>query len=413
VGTTGTLIPMKTLLKQAFGMVPTGYASYSLSGPSTQGPYESYWEQPPKGTPTNSGWCYDGRPITGPMTVSASDLDRVSFYVGNRIDAAPLFTVSVATDDAGKPTEYIQYSVWTVNPSVCAPETAYDTPDPNLPGSAARFGRPDPGDIVSSAYRYNAIYRGVFNHNDCNWISDNVTAGAGAVQPWDNASSDPANNVSGGFWRVVYRGSDVQEPVEDWATLTQPGDVVRMSRLGVVDGHTTTVVSTINPDASITVYDNGLHNAAEQNLIGVHEATYWTGTDPAAITIYRLDPKHQYLIQGTDQAEFIQGSIFNNLIRPGGGRDTITAGGGDNEIQDVTAHLDGITVTDFHSRDTLNFTDLSDSDVTTAFLDGVLTVSQHGTPVAQINLPGLTSGASFFTNPNGNGGTLVSLAPTP
>jgi hypothetical protein len=80
------------------------------------------------------------------------------------------------------------------------------------------------------------------------------------VQPYDNASADPETNVSGGFWRIVYRGSSVQEPVEDWFTLTRPGDVVRMHRLGILDGHTTTVVGTINPDASITVYDNGDHN---------------------------------------------------------------------------------------------------------------------------------------------------------
>jgi hypothetical protein len=413
VGTTGTLIPMKTLLRQAFGTVPPGYAHYGLSGPSTQGPDESYWEQPPKGTPTNSGWCYDGLPITGPMTIPASDLDRVSFYVGNRIDAAPVFTVSVATDSAGKTTEYIQYSVWTVNPSVCAPETAYDTLDPNLPGSAARFGRPEPGDVVSSAYRYNAVYRGVVNHNNCNWISDNVTAGAGAVQPYDNASTDPANNVSGGFWRIVYRGSDVQEPIEDWTTVTRPGDVVRMSRLGAVDGHTTTVVGTLNPDASIAVYDNALHDAEGKNLIGAHEATYWTGTDPASITIYRLDPNHQYLIEGTSQSEFIQGSVFNNLICPGGGQDIITAGPGNNEIRDITAHLNGITVTDFHSRDTLNFTDLSNGDVTTAFAEDILTVSRDGVAAAKINLPRLASGAHFVSSPNGNGGTLIRLAGTP
>jgi hypothetical protein len=256
------------------------------------------------------------------------------------------------------------------------------------------------------------VYRGVVNHNNCNWISDNVTARAGAVQPYDNASTDPVNHVSGGFWRIVYRGSHVQEPVEDWATLTRPGDVVRMSRLGAVDGHTTTVVGTINPDASITVYDNALHDAEGKNLIGVHEATYWTGANPATITIYRLDPNHQYLIEGTSQSEVHSGSVFNNLIRPGGGQDTITAGTGDNEIRDITAHLNGITVTDFHSRDTLNFTDLSDSDVTTAFAEDVLTVSKHGVVAARINLPGLASGLCFVSSPNSNGGTLIRLAGT-
>jgi hypothetical protein len=150
-----------------------------------------------------------------------------------------------------------------------------------------------------------------------------------------------------------------------------------------------------------------------KNIIGVHEATYWTGTDPAAITIYRLDPSHQYLIEGTGRSEFIQGSVFNNLIRPGGGQDIITAGAGDNEIQDITAHLDGITVTDFHARDTLNFTDLSDSDVTTAYLEGVLTVSRRDAPVAKINLPGLPPGASFAIRSNGKEGTLISLESRP
>jgi len=317
----------------------------------------------------------------------------------------------VAFDGAGNPTEYLQYNIWTVDPSVDAPETAYHTPDPNVPGSGRRFGRPDPSDIVSSAYRYNTVYSGVLNYNNCNWISDNVTAGAGAVQPYDNASTDPADNVSGGFWRIVYRGSDSPEPVRDWFTLTQPGDVVRMGHLDAHGMHTTTVIGTINPDGSIMVYDNGDRKPAGPNMIGAHGATYWTSSDPATITIYRLDPKHQYLIEGTGQSEFIQGSVFNNLIRPGGGRDTIAAGAGDNEIQDITSHLDGITVTDFHARDTLNFTDLSDSKVTTAFADGVLIVSQNGVPVAKINLPGL-SDARFATAPNGQGGTIVYLAST-
>jgi hypothetical protein len=183
-----------------------------------------------------------------------------------------------------------------------------------------------------------------------------------------------------------------------------------MHRLNENGGHTTTVVGTINPDASITVYDNGDHYQGAQT-IGVHEATYWTGTNPAMITIYRLDAKHQYLIEGTSQSEFIQGTIFNNLIRPGGGQDTIAAGPRDNEIQGITAHLDGITVIGFHLADTLDFTDLSCGDARPAFADGVLTVSRGSTPVATIHLPGMPPGASFVTIPDGNGGTLVGLTP--
>jgi len=91
-------------------------------------------------------------------------------------------------------------------------------------------------------------------------------------------------------------------------------------------------------------------------------------------------------------------------------RDYGARSAGENEIQDVTANLNGITVTDCHARDTLNFTDLSGSDVTAVFLDGVLTMSRRWTQAPRINLPGLTSGASFIAKPNGIGGTLVSLA---
>jgi hypothetical protein len=34
-----------------------------------------------------------------------------------------------------------------------------------------------------------------------------LLAGAGAVQPKDNTSTDPADNVSGGFWRIVHHAA--------------------------------------------------------------------------------------------------------------------------------------------------------------------------------------------------------------
>lgn len=113
----------------------------------------------------------------------------------------------------------------------------------------------------------------------------------------------------------------------------------------------TTVIGTLNPDATITVYDNGDHNAQGQNIIGAHQPTYWTGTNPGMITIYQLDPNHQYLIEGTGEGEFIQGSVFGNLIRPRSGRDTI-AGRRTNEIQGTLEELDEITVRNFHDGST-------------------------------------------------------------
>jgi hypothetical protein len=401
----GGSLTLQDLLIQGFGMIPNGFATYGLStlGEKDLKHFDwSYWDP---SNPQPSGWSVDGIPIpplplwsyippTQPtQRVAAGDIGSVQYLAGDNIGPETYLTIPTA-GTVDNPTENTTYFLITINPQVLSP-TAYS-------------GHVDPADIVATAKRFAAFYKNVPNCCDCGFIADAVAAASGATMPWQDISTDPSANVSGGFWRVVYRGSDQVNPVQDWSTLVQPGDIVRMAWEGGDDGqHTTTIVGK-NPDGSLEVYDNG-----DAGKIGLHPATYWQDTLPESITIYRLDPNHQYLIEGTELAEIIQGSVFNNLIRPGGGQDTITAGAGDNEIRDITAHLNGIKVTDFHSRDTLNFTDLSDSDVTTAFLDGVLTISRPGTVAARINLPSLPSGASFVTRPNGTGGTLVSLVPTP
>ena len=412
VGTTGALIPFADLLTQAFGAVPTQYASYTLSGPFRQMPTESYWQQGPNGPPENSYWMIGGTPVTGPTVVSAGDIGNVSFYEGNSIVRTASFTVTNAVDASNQPAQNIDYNIWTVDPSVLAPQTGDARPVAGVPGSGTRFGRPDPADMVSSAYRYNTVYAGVLNTNNCNWIADNVAAGAGAVMPFDDDSTDPTDNVSGGFWRIVYRGSD-PDPVQDWGAIVQPGDVVRLQWLASGGPHTTTIVGTGNPDGTVTVYDNIAHNSVGDETIGVHTAAYWKSADPLSTTIYRLDPLHQYLIQGTSQDEFLQGSVFNNLIQTGGGADTVTAGAGSNEIQGIAANLDGVTVSDFHFGDTLDFTDL-DPTRTRATLDrasGVLTVLQDGVSVASVDVSGGFAGQQFFAASDGNGGTILTLAP--
>src|SRR6185437_5083585 len=124
----------------------------------------------------------------------------------------------------------------------------------------------------------------------------------------------------------------------------------------------------------------------------------------------RLDPYHQYLITGTTQSEILQGSVFNNLIRPGGGQDTVTGGSGDNEIQDLTAHLNGVTVADWHLGDTLDFTDLAPAQASVTFADGTLSVSANGHAVAKLALDG-AQGHPFFTASDNAGGTIVTSAP--
>ena len=224
--------------------------------------------------------------------------------------------------------------------------------------------------------------------------------------PLPDADVDPAVNVEGGFWRIAYRGSG-SDPEQNWSGLVRPGDIVRMAWFSG-GGHTTTVLGAVNNDGTITVYDNADHNSLGQEIIGIHTAAYWNGTDPAGITIYRLDPDQQYLIQGTALPEVIQGSVFDDLIRPGGGADIITGGPADNEIQGVTAVLNGITVTDFNRGDTLDFTDLDPALVQLSFDNGLLTVGD-GVQLARLALLGLRD-PQFGTRPDGSGGTLVFLA---
>ena len=192
-------------------------------------------------------------------------------------------------------------------------------------------------------------------------------------------------------------------PVKNWFRLMAPGDIVRMQHLWG-EGHTTTALSRQHPDGTVTVYSNG----GGPPDISIHRSSTEKGTNPASITIYRLDPKQQYLILGTSMGEIIQGSVYNNLIKPGGGADVVIAGPNNNEIQDIIANLDGIRVRNFHSGDILNFTNL-DPNGTTAQYDattGVLSVFRYSHQVATIILPGLNANTQFLVTPNGGGSNI-------
>ena len=198
----------------------------------------------------------------------------------------------------------------------------------------------DPGDIVASAELFASHYVNVPNTNDCGWIGDDVAAAAGATMPYQNWSTDPDENVDGGFWRIAYRGSDETNPVSDWSTVVQPGDIVRMGWIG--GGQHTTTVLAKNADGTLSVYDNmDIVAGQSSSVIGIHDADYWTDTIPASITIYRLDPDHQFLISGTDTGEYLQGSVYDNLFQPVGGNATIVDGPGQDEIQGAAADLGG------------------------------------------------------------------------
>ena len=390
---TGSKVSLASILQQSFGTAATSFYSLELvpSPPIGDSPTDPpFWGQPQ----VQSAWFVNGQQITGPTRVTAAD--AIELLVGNNIDFPVQLQAQVTPATTGTAAGYVLYNVWTTPSAVAEAVQA----------SGYTAGAPTPGNVVNAAMAFNAAFPGQLDDNLCNWIGDSVAAAAGATMPLPDADIDPDVNVEGGFWRIVYRGSG-SNPAQNWSGLVRPGDIVRMSWFNT-GGHTTTVLGGVNSDGTITVYDNADHNSLGQGTIGVHSASYWNATNPAGTTIYRLDPDHQYLILGTALTEVIQGSVFDDLIQPGGGADVITGGPGKNEIQGTTAVLNTITVTDFDRGDSLDFTDLDPARAQVSFADGLLTASD-GAHLARLALLGLRD-PQFVATPDGSGGTLVTLA---
>jgi hypothetical protein len=320
VAETGSILSLETLLRDAFGTARPKFEGMILM-PATDLPQGSaYWGQPHVNAqePVLSGWLVNGNPVTEPTQVRKGD--DVTFLVGNNIAFPPHLRVQVTEQAKGGKAAYLDYYLWTVDPAVAA----------LVSQDGAVTGRPSPNDIVHSAYAYQAIYGAVLNTELCNWIADNVAAAVGATMPLPNQLLEPGSNAEGGFWRIAYRG-DSDDPVVDWNTLVRPGDIVRLEWVKTGAGHTTTVLA-VNNDGTLEVYDNidvvdGVHH------IGRHDdVTYWKETDPAGITIYRLDPDGLYLINGHAIAETIQGTVFDDLVRAGRGADTVRGSIGDDAL---------------------------------------------------------------------------------
>ena len=385
----GSKVSLQTILSQSFGTSNPGFHSITLLRPAhhKNKKHDYFFWSKLEGHPE---WLVNGQRIKKKHTVTRTD--KVELLVGNNICCPAQFDARVTPASSGQESEIVTYSVWTVDPKVAQGVTS--TP-----------GKPATGDIGASARSLYSTFPDVPNTNECNWIADNVAAAAGVPMPLPNTFPDPTDNVEGGFWRIAYTGVG-PNPVKNWFRLVMPGDIVRMQHL-FGGGHTTTVLSRQHPDGKITVYANGV-----RPTISIHDSNAEEGTNPASITIYRLDPNQQYLILGTNLGEVIQGSVYNNLIRPGGGADVIVAGPNNNEIQDTISNLDGITVRNFHSGDILNFKNL-DPNGTTAQYDattGILSVSRYGHHVATIAMPGLNANAQFLVTSN-LGGSNISLLP--
>jgi hypothetical protein len=396
----GSKVSLQAIFSRSFGTSTPAFHSITLlppGHPKNEPKDHKYWGS----IPVSPAWFVKGSQITrkkfpeGYTVKDVKDTDNVELLVGNNIDSPAQFNAQVTRANLGPESEIVTYTVWTVDPRVAS-------------GVGSTPGKPTPADIIASAHSLDSTFPDVPNTNLCNWIADNVAAAAGASQPLPNFYPDPTDNVEGGFWRMAYTGAR-PNPVKDWFTLVMPGDIIRMQH-DWGEGHTTTALSRQHPDGTVTVYSNG-----GGPLIGIHPSTAEKGTNPASITIYRLDPKHQYLILGTNLGEVIQGSVYNNLVKPGGGADVVIAGPNNNEIQDIIANLDGITVRNFHAGDVLNFTNL-DPNGTTAQYDatkGTLTVSRPGQHIATITMPGLNANAQFLvtSNPVPGTGSNISLLP--
>jgi hypothetical protein len=396
IASANDVVSLKSMLADAFGKSDIPFKGVWLY-PSK--PFENtktnvgYWEK----SDITPQWFIGNKPVEEATFVK--DIGKVTLHVGNQINNPASFQIRLTEDRSGPDAAWMTYDVWTVDPAVRAAMRA----------AGVELGAaPTPDMIVKAAQAFAKVYGDglIPNTNLCNWIADNVAAGAGATMPLPNTSFDPSLNVEGGFWRIAY-ASDIPEPVADWSALVQPGDIVRMGwfkpESGRVSGHSTTVLSGIK-DGKIEFYDNndGAH-------IGRHDAAYWLNTDPDDITIYRIDSDQQYLIQGTDLSETIRGTVHDNLIRPGGGADVIDAKFGDTEIEGTAAQLNGIKVKHFNSGDAFHFTDLDPDDTTVLYQKEKLRIFEDSEEVAVIKVPKPNKGYSFVVTPDEDGGATIEI----
>ncbi|MCB1501623.1 MAG: M10 family metallopeptidase C-terminal domain-containing protein [Bauldia sp.] len=322
VAETGTTIPLGSMLKQAFGTRDPGFKGITLLPAKALEASSDYWGQVAVNgiDPVLSGWIVNGKAITARTKVHKGDV--VTFLVGNNIAFPPELRVQLTDATKGRKAEFLDYSIWTVDPAVSDLVHASDYV----------VGKPQPGNVVTSAESYQDAYGRVFNTELCNWIADNVAAAAGAPMPLPNQFLEPETNVEGGFWRIAYRGSDSDNPVIDWNTLVRPGDIVRLEWQTTGAGHTTTVLA-VAPDGTLEVYDN-IDVIDHEHHIGTHDdVAYWKKTDPAGITIYRLDPDGQYLIEGRSLPEHLRGSVFDDLVHARRGADVVAGGPGNDELR--------------------------------------------------------------------------------
>jgi len=396
VGTVGQTVSLAGILAQEFGPNYGGYTEFYLSYFGQQAintfnggnPPLSYWTATQSNFGTNAAgtatqWLKaDGTAIqaseitqlwpannllsdiTKPNVahVTANNIDQYSLQIGSDIGPLAYISVPISYDQNHQPIDVIQYSITTIDPSLVSPHITN--------------GAPTPADIVATAYKFAAKYPHAVSDADCTFIADDVAAAAGAPLADATASPVPSYNIEAGFWRIAYRGSDAASPLSSWSTKCQPGDIVRFQHTAgynqdqaTADAHMFTVLA-VGPgngtNMALTVYDNGVLIPGQHNEIGIHtdqdaNGNYYDQLSYApSVTIYRLDPSHQSLINafdagidpnapsvehldGTRYNDKIIGSQFDDLVNGSTGNDVINGGMGNNTL-DYSWDGAGITV---------------------------------------------------------------------
>jgi hypothetical protein len=199
-----------TATTQTYGTISAGTTTQWLQNEKDIGPAE--FNQTPDGNHWPVQIPVPDDPTTGVVHVTASNINQFSLQIGNNIAPFAFISVPVAFDRFNNPTEFVQYTVRTADPSLYSPTSA-----------------PTPSDVVAAAKAYANTYQNVDNLADCSFIAQDVAAAAGATLNDSTGSTDPSANVSAGFWRVVYRGSD-PNPVSNWSMKVEAGDIVRVGR---------------------------------------------------------------------------------------------------------------------------------------------------------------------------------------
>jgi Ca2+-binding RTX toxin-like protein len=344
-GTSGsTNVSLQSLLTQAYGaqvnQIASVYVAYRDQNYFTSAdPDFSYWDVSPATDSVVTRVFNNGVDIGGNgagtfngITVSTANFGNVSIHVGNNI--MPNIYVQVTWNNTAGDRIVDELNVITV-------PGAFQT-------AAATDGTPTAAEVVSFAKQFGSTYNGLVNANDCHWIAMAIAASAGGTLDPNTQMGKmvggvfhqaPELNEEGGFWRIAYRGSQAN-PVDNWETLLQPGDIVRMGwTTGGFHTYTVTELNDGSHAGQVRVVDNTNTNGSGQSIVSEHWVDYdGAQTDADSVTIYRLSADQRYLINGTAGNDTILGTTFQDDLFGGNGQDTMSGGAGDDlyHLFDVT-----------------------------------------------------------------------------